>query len=116
MPGLVQGKIALVTGDGSGIGRATGLKLAKEGAKVMIADYVPEGGERKVRMIEEAGEEASFVAADSRVIREARSQWRAFGVPSPGCFGSWTARLRHGQSHTLLCAPAESSHELPGFA
>ena len=51
MPGLVQGKIALVTGGGSGIGRATALKLAKEGAKVMIADYMPEGGERTVRMI-----------------------------------------------------------------
>jgi NAD(P)-dependent dehydrogenase (short-subunit alcohol dehydrogenase family) len=70
MPGLVQGKIALVTGGGSGIGRATALKLAKEGAKLMIADYVPEGGERTVRMIEEAGGEASFVAADVSVTRQ----------------------------------------------
>ena len=70
MPGLVQGKIALVTGGGSGIGRATALKLAKEGAKVMIADYVPEGGERTVRMIEEAGGEASFVAADVSVTKQ----------------------------------------------
>ena len=37
MAGLVQGKIALVTGGGSGIGRATALKLAHEGATVMIA-------------------------------------------------------------------------------
>jgi len=70
MPGLVQGKIALVTGGGSGIGRATALKLAKEGAKVMIADYVPEGGERTVRMIEEAGGKASFVAADVSVTKQ----------------------------------------------
>ncbi len=70
MPGLVQGKIALVTGGGSGIGRATALKLAKEGAKVMIADYMPEGGERTVRMIEEAGGEASFVAADVSVTKQ----------------------------------------------
>jgi NAD(P)-dependent dehydrogenase (short-subunit alcohol dehydrogenase family) len=70
MPGLVQGKIALVTGGGSGIGRATALKLAREGAKVMIADYMPEGGERTVRMIEEAGGEASFVAADVSVTKE----------------------------------------------
>jgi NAD(P)-dependent dehydrogenase (short-subunit alcohol dehydrogenase family) len=70
MPGLVQGKIALVTGGGPGIGRATALKLAKEGAKVMIADYVPEGGERTVRMIEEAGGEASFVAADVSVTKQ----------------------------------------------
>jgi len=70
MPGLVQGKIALVTGGGSGIGRATALKLAKEGAKVMIADYMPEGGERTVRMIAEAGGEASFVAADVSVTKQ----------------------------------------------
>src|SRR5712671_6587364 len=70
MPKLLQGKIALVTGGGSGIGRATALKLAKEGAKVMIADYVPEGGERTVRMIEEAGGEASFVAADVSVTKQ----------------------------------------------
>jgi NAD(P)-dependent dehydrogenase (short-subunit alcohol dehydrogenase family) len=70
MPGLVQGKIALVTGGGSGIGRATALKLAKEGAKVMIADYMPDGGERTVRMIEEAGGEASFVAADVSVTKQ----------------------------------------------
>ena len=70
MPGLVQGKIALVTGGGSGIGRATALKLAKEGAKVMIGDYMPKGGERTVRMIEEAGGEASFVAADVSVTKQ----------------------------------------------
>jgi NAD(P)-dependent dehydrogenase (short-subunit alcohol dehydrogenase family) len=64
MPGLVEGKVMLVTGGGSGIGRATALKLAQEGASVMIADYVQEGGERTVKMIKDSGGTASFIQAD----------------------------------------------------
>src|SRR5271163_1592172 len=64
MAGLLQGKVALVTGGGSGIGRATAVRLAQEGAKIMIADYVPEGAERTVKMIKEAGGTASCLAAD----------------------------------------------------
>jgi NAD(P)-dependent dehydrogenase (short-subunit alcohol dehydrogenase family) len=70
MAGQVQGKIALVTGGGSGIGRATALALAREGAKVMIADYVPEGGDRTVKMIKEKGGEASFIHTDVSVTRQ----------------------------------------------
>src|SRR5437016_13622204 len=64
MAGLLQGKVALVTGGGSGIGRSTAVRLATEGAKVMIADYVPEGAERTVKMIKEADGEANCIAAD----------------------------------------------------
>jgi NAD(P)-dependent dehydrogenase (short-subunit alcohol dehydrogenase family) len=64
MPGTLAGKVILVTGGGSGIGRATSLLIARQGAKVMIADYVPDSAERTVKMIKEAGGEASCVAAD----------------------------------------------------
>jgi NAD(P)-dependent dehydrogenase (short-subunit alcohol dehydrogenase family) len=70
MAKLMLGKIALVTGGGSGIGRATALALAREGAKIMIADYVPEGGDRTVKMIKEKGGDASFVHTDVSITKQ----------------------------------------------
>jgi NAD(P)-dependent dehydrogenase (short-subunit alcohol dehydrogenase family) len=61
---LLEGKIALVTGGSSGIGRATALAFAREGAKVVVADVQVEGGQETERMIKEAGGEAIFVKTD----------------------------------------------------
>jgi NAD(P)-dependent dehydrogenase (short-subunit alcohol dehydrogenase family) len=60
-------KIALVTGAGSGIGRATALVFAREGATVACSDIDTESGEATVRMIEDLGGTASFVRADVSV-------------------------------------------------
>ena len=58
------GKVALVTGGGSGIGRASSLTYAIRGAKVVVVDVDVEGGEETVQMIKEAGGEAALVPAD----------------------------------------------------
>lgn len=60
----MNNKVALVTGSGSGIGRATALEFVRRGAAVMVADYAEEGGAQTVRMIEEAGGTAAFVKVD----------------------------------------------------
>lgn len=60
----LKGKVALITGGGSGIGRATCLLFAREGATVVVADYVAEGGHETVRQIKATGGEAAFVQAD----------------------------------------------------
>ncbi|MBI2914073.1 MAG: SDR family oxidoreductase [Chloroflexi bacterium] len=59
-----QGKVALVTGGSSGIGRATAIALAEAGASVVIADVDDDGGRETVRMIEQAGGQAAFVHTD----------------------------------------------------
>ncbi len=64
MAELLTGKIALVTGGGSGIGRATSVVFAREGARVVVADVVVDGGEETIGMIKQAGGEAIFVQAD----------------------------------------------------
>jgi NAD(P)-dependent dehydrogenase (short-subunit alcohol dehydrogenase family) len=55
MAGLLEGKVTLVTGGASGIGRATALACAREGAKLIIADMQAEGGHHTVHLITAEG-------------------------------------------------------------
>lgn len=64
-----SGRVALVTGAGAGIGRATARAFANEGLRVVVSDIDPAGGEATVAAIREAGGEALFVRCD--VTRDA---------------------------------------------
>ena len=64
-----EGKVAFVTGGSSGIGRATAIAFAREGADVVVADVLAEGGAETVRLVRESGRKGVFVKCD--VSREA---------------------------------------------
>ena len=62
---LLTGKVAFVSGGGSGIGRAVAETYAKEGAKVVIADINENHGAETVKAIKDAGGDAFFIKGDS---------------------------------------------------
>ncbi|MHB8875284.1 MAG: SDR family NAD(P)-dependent oxidoreductase, partial [Myxococcaceae bacterium] len=64
MPARFDGKVALVTGAGSGIGRSTALAFAHEGARVLVSDITPDLGESTVRAIVRDGGKAVFFRCD----------------------------------------------------
>lgn len=64
MASLFEGKVAVITGAGSGIGRACALAFAREGARVVASDIAPEGGNETVNLIKQAGGEAAFIRCD----------------------------------------------------
>ncbi len=73
MAGAVEGKVALVTGASGGIGRATSLEFARQGAKVVVSDLLVEAGHETVQLIRAAGGEATFVKTDVTQAPEVRA-------------------------------------------
>ena len=66
---LLEGKITLITGAASGIGRASATVFAGHGAKVALTDINARGGEETAEMVRKAGGEASSSARTSRAQR-----------------------------------------------
>ncbi len=83
----LKGKVAIITGAGSGIGRAAALLFAAEGAKVVVADISPEAGEESVRQVRAKGGDAIYVQTDltdagqvERLVRETLARFGKLDV------------------------------------
>jgi NAD(P)-dependent dehydrogenase (short-subunit alcohol dehydrogenase family) len=107
MAGRVDGKVALVTGGGSGIGRAASLLFAREGAKVVVADYAPEGGEGTVKMIKQVGGDGVFVNANVAVAK----QVEAMVAKAVEAYGRLDCAFNNAGISSSMATTAECSEE-----
>jgi len=73
----LAGKVALITGAAMGIGRATALLFAREGAKVVVVDYDSKSGQEMARLVQDEGGEAIFVRADVSDPEDVQAMVRA---------------------------------------
>ncbi|WP_150268504.1 SDR family oxidoreductase [Paenibacillus tepidiphilus] len=78
----LEGKVAIITGGGSGIGRATVLEFARQGAKVAMLDRTPENAEKVRRKVEQEGGEAVVIECDiaepqqvEAAVKQAAEKW-----------------------------------------
>lgn len=125
----LEGKVAIVTGGGSGIGRATAELFAKEGARVVVADYQSEMGRETLEAIQKAGGEARFVPVDvsnsaevARMVEAAVAAYGGIDILFNGAgvlfFGTvletdektWNRVLAINLTGTFLCSKAVLPH------
>ena len=71
--GRLDEKVAIITGSGSGIGRASSVLFAKEGAKVIVAELDEGAGRETVELVQAAGGDALFVSTDIRQAAQVES-------------------------------------------
>ena len=104
MSGRFDGKVAFVTGATRGIGRATALAFAREGANVVVADVAAEGNQETSRLIEQAGGRALAVSCDVRRGEDIRAALHA-GVERFG-------RLDIAFNNAGIEQPVKPAHEI----
>jgi NAD(P)-dependent dehydrogenase (short-subunit alcohol dehydrogenase family) len=105
----LDGKVCVVTGSGSGIGRATVLEMAKRGAKVVVSDVNDAGGEATAADVRSAGGEAVYVHADMRSATDITTLMQA----AVDAFGRLDVLHCNAGIHETDLSPDTSVESLP---
>jgi NAD(P)-dependent dehydrogenase (short-subunit alcohol dehydrogenase family) len=102
--GRLNGKVAIITGAGAGIGRATALLFAKEEAQLAVVDWTVQDGEETVNMIKEFGGEAMFIKANvakaedvKEMVKLATNKYKKLDIlyNNAGIVGAWVQTIEY---------------------
>jgi NAD(P)-dependent dehydrogenase (short-subunit alcohol dehydrogenase family) len=106
--GRLEGKVAIVTGGGQGIGEAAALRMAEEGARIVVSDVNADTGEAVVAAVRAAGGEAVFVPADVAVLDDVKALMAA----TADAFGRLDVLHNNAGVHETNFTLEAQSHEL----
>ena len=108
MSGRLEGKVAIVTGGGQGIGEAAALRMAGEGARIVVSDVNADTGEAVAAAVRDAGGEAVFVPADVAVLDDVKALMAA----TADAFGRLDVLHNNAGVHETNFTLEAQSHEL----
>ena len=111
MSRLFEGEVVVITGGSSGIGRATALAFAREGAKVSVASRRSKESEETVRLVKAEGGDAMFVQTDVTKAAEVE----ALIARTSSATAASTTRSTMPASRAMRSGPSRSIQRPPGI-